>query len=145
MRNRVIFRMGVVAMVFQCMVACKKQVYYNDQSGYASAKTQTNRKVRYILYGDQSVLGSDNSMVTFTLHMSNRQNRILWDSTLPAMRVKDVPSKFNPISIEKEVPVNDASVLKVGFIYILENIGTSNHLDTFGIGAKLKYLEFNFR
>src|SRR5882672_1901736 len=64
--------------------------------------------------------------------------KTLWNSTLPLMRIKDIPDSANAIVIEKVVPKHNNSLLKVGFRYYIENVGHSWYIDSSNAGQILK-------
>jgi hypothetical protein len=120
----------------------------------ASCKKQTTdqvpnnqgvlRKVQFLLYTDKD-FSTDDGIITFTLSIQNSTNQILWDSVLTPMKIKDIPNLEHKLVAEKIVPDNDTSLLKVGFLYSIENVGNSWHLDSFRVGETFKVVDFNFQ
>jgi len=102
------------------------------------------RKVQFVLYTDKDFADS-NSIITFKLSIQKTGDQVLWDSVLPPMKIKDIPGPANKWVIEKWVPGNDPSLLKIGFYYTIENVGNSWYIDSFKTGDTFKSLEFNFR
>lgn len=102
------------------------------------------RNVQFILYTDKD-FSSDNNNIIFKLSIQNSTNQTLWDSLLAPMKIKDIPNFANKLVYEKQVPGNNASTLKVGFYYTIENVGNSWYVDTFKLGAPLKIIEYNFQ
>ena len=102
------------------------------------------RKVQFILYTDKND-SSDNHLVVFKPTIENAAHQVLWDSALAPIAIKNIPDPDHKLFIEKEVPGNDPSLLKVGFYYSIEGVGNSWHLDSFNVGQTLKILEFNFQ
>jgi len=87
------------------------------------------RKVQFRLYTDHDLSG-DNHTIIFRLSIQNSKNQTLWDSLLAPMTIKNIPDSTHTIIVEKSVPGNDPSKLKVGFYYSIENVGNSWHLDS---------------
>ena len=110
--------------------------------GDANNKDVT-RKIQFVLYTDQDI-SADNDLVTFRLSIQRLPNRVLWDSVLAPMRLKDIPALAQKLVLERAVPGNDPSLLKVGFIYSIENTGNSSHLEYIEAGQNFKRVEFNF-
>ena len=101
------------------------------------------RLVQFLLFTN-SDLSNDNTMVTFTLAIKKPTGEVLWDSVLAPMKLKDIPSLDHPVFVEKFVPGNDPSLLKVGFFYTIENVGNSSFTVPFEAGETLKEVGFNF-
>lgn len=103
------------------------------------------RLVQFELYTD-SELSDDNSTVTFKLSIIKKpNNEVLWDSVLAPIKLKDLPGLAEHLFVEKFVPGNDPSLLKVGFFYTIENIGNSSFMLPFEPGETLKKVSFNFQ
>jgi len=103
-----------------------------------------------MLYTTDDV-SNDNKLITFTLQIRPLNtfppNLVLWDSVLPPMKIKDIPSLANKLVIEKIVPAGQTgsnNTLQAGFLYDIENVGHSWHLDTLTSGNTFKSIEFNF-
>jgi len=56
-----------------------------------------------------------------------------------------IPHLTDKLVIEKNVPGNDPSLLKVSFFYSIENVGSSWYVDAFPIGETFKTVNFNFQ
>lgn len=119
--------------------ACKKQVAEKMCDG-----SDVFRKVRFSLY-TESDFSNNNENITFTLSIRKSTGQVIWDSVLPPMKIKDIPNRNNKLIVEKIVPVNDCSFLKVGFIYAIENVGISWFWERSNPGQTLKEVDFNFR
>lgn len=119
--------------------SCKKNL--PDQ---LSVYTKVPRKVQFILYTDKDFSG-ENNIITFKLSIRKSTNEILWDSVLAPMQIKDIPSLAEKLVVEKYVPGNDPSRLKVGFYYSIENVGISWNLHSFEPGETFKTVDFNFQ
>lgn len=102
------------------------------------------RKVQFSLYTDKD-FSNDNGLVTFKASIQNDKNQTLWDSTFAPMKLKDIPKAAQKIVVEKAVPGNVSSPLKVGFYYSIENVGNSWYVDRFEAGETLKKIDFNFQ
>lgn len=121
------------------MTSCKK---YN--SDYTPVGTKFPRRVQFVLYSDKD-LSNDNNTITITLSIERSINDILWDSVLPPMRINDIPRQAEALTVEKYVPGNDQSLVKVGFHYTIENVGSSSHMVPFEPGETFKIVSFNFQ
>lgn len=64
---------------------------------------------------------------------------------LAPMKVKDNPDTAHKLIIQKGVPRNDTSLLKVGFYYTIKNVGTSWHFEAFNPGETFKVVDLNFQ
>lgn len=123
------------AVLLFALVACHKEGVTPD--------TWQERKIRYVLYTTRD-FSSDNGSVTFTLIMKNGA-QTLFDSALAPMKLKDIPDSNHKMVIEKKVPGNNPALLKVGFQYSIENVGTSWHYDSCSVGQYFKTVEFAFQ
>lgn len=119
--------------------SCNK--HDNDQSDNCLA---VPRKIRFSLYTRKD-FSENNDIITFTLSIRTAASRVLWDSVLPAMKIKDIPGFSNKLVFEKQVPGNDCSLLKVGFIYSIESAGISWFWDKSDPGETFKNVEFDFK
>jgi hypothetical protein len=129
---------SLVVLLIVIGTSCKKQTV--DQM-YGN---KVPRKVQFILYTDKD-FSNDNHIITFKLSIQKTPNDILWDSLLAPMRIKDIPHLTDKLVIEKNVPGNDPSLLKVSFFYSIENVGNSWYVDAFPIGETFKTVDFNFQ
>ena len=136
-------RTAVLSILFASMIvvgsSCKK---YN--SDYTPVSTKFPRRVQFVLYSDKD-LSTDNNTITITLSIERSINDILWDSVLPPMRIKDIPKLSEALAVEKYVPGNDQSLVKVGFHYTIDNVGNASHMDPFEPGETFKIVRFNFQ
>ena len=119
--------------------SCKKQITYN-----ALSSSKNLRKVQFVLYTDKD-FSSDNNTITFKVSIKKSGNQVLWDSTLTPMKIKDIPNTAHKIIIEKAIPGNDPSLLKVGFYYSIKDVGNSWYLNAFNVGETFKVVDFNFQ
>ena len=90
--------------------SCKKQI--TDEG---LEKRINLRKIEFVLYTDKD-FSNDNHTIIFKVSIKKSTNEILWDSALAPMIVKDIPSQAHKSIIEKAVPGNDPSLLKLAFI-----------------------------
>lgn len=128
-------------------ISCKKYSSFNktvpdlqDQNSVSGS-----RKVQFLLSTDNTSMSGDQSIIHFKVSITNADQKVLWDSAFQPMLIKDIPSRNSPISVEKMVPGNDRSLLKVGFYYSIENVGISWYLDSFKVGSYFKTVDFNFQ
>jgi hypothetical protein len=121
------------------VTSCKKTI--NEP---VNNNTDVSRKIQFVLYTDKDQ-SNDNDVATFRLSIQRLPNLVLWDSVLALMRIKDIPSFAQKLVIEKTVPGNDPSLLKVGFIYSIENVGNSSHMLYSQAGENYKVVDFNFQ
>src|SRR6476469_8704932 len=128
-----LFILGCLSLLF---TTCEK---VENQSNLTAT-----RKVKFVLYTEKD-FSAENGMITFTAAIKKADNQILWDSILPPMKIKDIPTKANSINFEKLVPQNEASVLRVGYTYSIENVGMSWYWDRFEEGQDYKTVEFSFQ
>src|SRR6186713_2427127 len=119
--------------------SCKKYT-----SEYIPIDPTVTRLVQFMLFTN-SELSNDNSTVTFTLAIKKPNGDVLWDSVMAPIKLKDIPSLNHPVFVEKNVPGNDPSLLKVGFLYTIDNVGNSSFTVPFEPGETLKKVGFNFR
>jgi hypothetical protein len=112
-------------------------------TGHVKNNADVARKIQFILYTDED-LSADNELVTFRLSIQRLPNLVLWDSVLAPMPLKDIPSLAHKLVIERAVPGNDPSLLRVGFIYSIENTGNSSHMEYIQAGENFKIVDFNF-
>ena len=124
--------------------SCKKQITDNVITDGALNDSRNLRKVQFVLYTDKD-LSSDNHTIIFKLSIQKPPNQILWDSTLAPMKIKDIPNVAHKLIVEKTVPGNDPSLLKVGFYYSIKDVGNSWYLNAFNVGETFKVVDFNFQ
>lgn len=124
--------------------SCKKQVNDSAITDGALNDSRNLRKVQFVLYTDQD-FSSDNHTIIFKLFIQKLPNQILWDSTLAPMKIKDIPDVAHKLIVKKAVPGNDPSLLKVGFYYSIQDVGTSWYFNAFNAGDMFKVVSFNFQ
>ena len=118
--------------------SCKKQIVD------PVTVNQPVRKVQFVLYTDKD-FSNNNSIISFKLSIQNSASLVLWDSALAPMKIKDIPNLLNKLVIERTVPNNDPSQLKVGFQYAIENVGNSWYYDSFQAGETFKTVDYDFQ
>jgi hypothetical protein len=127
--------------------ASAKQITDGASTKQITDEVSTNqgnlRKVRFVLYTDQD-FSSDNDSIFFRLSIQKSRNQTLWDSMLAPMTIKDIPDFEHRLIVNKLVPGNDTSLLKVGFYYSIKNVGNSWHVEPFNVGETFKVVKFNF-
>ena len=119
--------------------SCKKYT-----SAYMPGNSRALRLVQFVLFSNNQS-SNDNSSITFTLAIKKTNGDVLWDSVLAPMKIKDIPTLDEPLFAEKYVPGNDPSLLKVGFLYTIENVGNSSFTVPFEPGETLKKVGLNFQ
>jgi hypothetical protein len=129
----------LILSVIMIGTSCKKY-----ESNYMPIDPNVPRLVQFILFSNND-LSNDNSTITFTLAIKKPNGDVLWDSVLAPIKVKDIPGLDHPLFVEKNVPGNDPSLLKVGFFYIIDNVGNSSFTVPFEAGEILKKVGFNFQ
>ena len=120
-------------------ISCKKQAAIED----LPKNTKVLRTVRFVLYSDKD-LSADQDDITFKLFIENSKYETLWDSALAPIKIKDIPNSANKLVVEKRVPNDDNSLLRVGFRYSIGGVGNSRHYDSIYVGEAFKIVEFNF-
>jgi len=129
----------LIISIIMIGTSCKKYI-----SDYIPIDPTAPRLVQFVLFTNNA-LSNDNNTVTFTLAIKKTNGDILWDSVLAPMKIKDIPTLDQPVFVEKYVPGNDPSLLKVGFFYTIENVGNSSFTVPFEPGETLKKVGFNFQ
>ena len=130
-----------VLFVWLVMIGASCKKYTSD---YIPIDPTVTRLVQFILFTN-SELSNDNSTVTFTLAIKKPNGDVLWDSVMAPIKLKDIPTLDHPVFVEKYVPGNDPSLLKVGFLYTIDNVGNSSFTVPFEPGETLKKAGFNFQ
>lgn len=102
------------------------------------------KKIQFWLYTDRD-FSEYNGNITFTASIRKATNQVVWDSVLPSMKIKDVPNFSNKVVIEKILRDNDSSLLKVGFLYSIEDVGISWFWDEIRPCETFKKVDFNFQ
>jgi hypothetical protein len=129
----------LIVSIIMIGTSCKK-----NTSGYMPVDPIVPRLVQFDLYTDKD-FSNVNNIITFKISIQKATGEVLWDSVLAPMQIKDIPQLAQKLVVEKYVPGNDPSLLKVGFYYSIENVGYSWHLDSFEPGEIFKMVNFNFQ
>jgi hypothetical protein len=133
--KRVVVKISVYLIVILFLAACKKQ---------NSDCPDTPRKVQFSLFTDTDFRNYADK-VTFTLAIRNSRSQTVWDSVLPPMRVMDIPGRVNRLFFEKQLTGYGDSLLQVGFIYQVENVGISWYWKRSLPCEKITLVEFDFK
>jgi len=116
-------------------ISCKKdEVPTSPNSG---------RTIQFNLYTVEDFSNDDHN-ITFSLFIKTHTQK-LFDSTLATMKIKDIPNEINKLIVLKKVPHDDGSDLSAGFVYTIENVGVSWHIDTISGGEPFKIIDFSFK
>src|SRR6187401_2667405 len=137
MKKNIVLSILIVSIIM-IGTSCKKYA-----SEYIPIKPIVPRLVQFVLFTNGE-FSNDNTAVTFTLSIKKPTGEVLWDSVLAPIKLKDIPTLDHPVFVEKYVPGNDPSLLKVGFIYTIDNVGNSSFTVPFEAGEILKKVGFNF-
>jgi hypothetical protein len=129
----------LIVSVIMIGTSCKK--YTSD---YIPIDPSVPRLVQFVLFSNNES-SNDNGTVTFTLAIKKPNGDVLWDSVLAPIKIKDIHGLDHPLFVEKYVPGNDPSLLKVGFLYTIDNVGNSSFTVRFEPGETLKKVGFDFR
>jgi hypothetical protein len=100
------------------------------------------RTIKFNLYTEQD-FSAENGNITFSLLIRDGA-KILLDSVVATMKVKDVPKLANKLTYEKSILYSNKE-LAVGFKYAIENVGYSWYIDVFKAGETSKELNFSFK
>jgi len=106
--------------------------------------TTVHKTILFSLYTDKDFSG-ENDAIAFTIFITNLRDQMVWDSALMPMKLKDIPDMANKLTIEKAITIHKDSILKVGFKYVIDEVGYSSFYDTCNASEMLKKIEFNFQ
>ena len=129
------------------IVSCKK-----DGSDVNPTPPAGGRTIRFVLYTDQD-FSNDDHIIRFSVFIKKGSvyvfdttaSNILYDSAFAPIHIKDIPDPAHKIVVEKKVFGYDDADLSAGFVYEIENVGNSWHIDTSSAGNPLKVIDYNFR
>lgn len=121
------------------VTSCRKQT--KEQN---TRDPELPRKIQFQLYTDKDFSGNTDD-IYFSLFIHNSTNKVLWDSLLPVMKIKDIPDLAHKLVMEKSIIVKNSSILKVGFHYVIGNVGNANYIDTSNAGQTIKIVAFKFQ
>jgi hypothetical protein len=119
--------------------SCEKQKTDHLAKGWV-----VHRTVSFLLYTDKD-FSHDQGNISFNLFIENSSNGTLWDSALAPMKLRDIPGAANKILAQKSIPDSVQSLLKAGFRYSIEGVGSSWYFDSVNAGQASKIVEFDFK
>lgn len=106
--------------------------------------TPPPRTVNYVLYTEKDFSGN-NDTIRFEIVMKAGSQTLL-DSPLAAMTVAQVPHQAGKFDITKTVPEAYRNAdLQVGFLYSIDNVGSSWFLDSSKAGNLQKVVTYKFQ
>ena len=126
--------------------SCNKEItdtVTDSAAGLEKVDQTVHRRIQFCLFTDKD-FSKDKDTIRFTMFIQNSKNKTLWDSALAPMQVKNIPDSAHRIIIRKRVPGNNMALLKVGFRYSIQNVGSSSYIDTSAAGETFKIVNFNF-
>ena len=132
------FLISIVALLIVIGESCRKT--YPSTGG---EKPVYERKIRFQLYSDED-LSDETSVIEFSIFIRNTRT-VLFDSTLAAIQIKDIPDAAHKLVFEKTLLVNDDVDLAAGFNYKIQNVGISWYIDTSRAGNPFKVIDYSFR
>lgn len=102
------------------------------------------RWVNYVLFTAKD-FSSNHDTIRFRLLMKSG-NQVLLDSPLAPMTIAQIPDSNHWLYIQKNVPsANLKDDLLVGFLYSIDNVGSSWYLDSFKVGNPAKDMKYSFQ
>lgn len=104
---------------------------------------KADRTFQFLLHTEKD-FSDDNHRITFSVFIRNH-TKVLFDSTLPSMKIKDIPAFANKLSFQKKVSDAANADLAAGFGYTIENVGISSFTDTCKAGETFKVIDFSFK
>lgn len=126
-----------VGAMFTC-ASCNK-----TETGESKDVSSNASTIEFVLFTSKD-FSRYHDKVSFTLSIRSNSNRVLWDSLLPQMKIKDIPAPNQKLVIRKTIPNPDCAPLKVGFLYYVEDVGVSWFWDGSEKGEQFKKVEFDF-
>ncbi len=117
------------------LVSCKK----NETPPVANVE----RTIRFVLYTEKD-FSNENGNIIFSV-VIRKDNRPIFDSSFAVMKVKDIPTLSNRIVCEKKILVDENAKLTAGFLYTLENIGNSWHIELCEPNERFKEINYSFQ
>jgi len=132
----ILIHISAILAVTLIAVSCKK----NNSTSDIAIPAQ-NRTFRFELYTNQN-FATNSSVINFSIFIKNA-HKTLFDSSLAAIQIKDIPDFTHKIIIEKTVA--DNSDLAAGFRYEIPGVGISWHIDSSKAGNELKVIDYSFQ
>jgi hypothetical protein len=129
-----LFNIASLVLLMVLATSCKKQ---------SSNSPRISTTIKFLLYTDKD-FSHENNIISFNAFIENPVTKIIWDTLLPPMTIKDIPDRIHQLVFEKTV-LSGNSLMKVGFRYSIENVGISWHIDSCKAGQSLKIVDFNFQ
>jgi len=145
------YKLAIPVVLFASAIlfgtSCNKEI--TDTTTHSTADLEkvdqtVHRRIQFCLFTDKD-FSKDRHTIRFTVFIQNARNKTLWDSALAPMQVKNIPDSAHRIVIRKKVPGNNMALLRVGFRYSIQNVGSSSYIDTSAAGETFKIVNFNFR
>ena len=99
--------------------------------------------IQFVLYTNED-FSDDEHTISFSV-FTREGNKVLLDSPIATMKVKEIPSATDKIIIEKKILTHSSANLVAGFVYEIKNVGVSWYLDTISATHANKTVEFAFR
>jgi hypothetical protein len=103
-------RLVLISLVILIQLSCSKERPVTNPG--------SPRIIRFELYTKKDS-SANNGNIIFSLFIKD-QNKVLFNSSLSVMKIKDIPDSTQKIVFEKKVPNSDDSELAAGFGYIIE-------------------------
>ena len=114
-----------------------------DKDGDKPDNNKVERKIKFVLYTNED-FSDDEHNITFSV-FARDHDRTLLDSAISTMKVKDIPSVANKIIVEKTLVTDASTDLVAGFVYKIEGVGVSWHLDSIPAGQNNTTIEYAFK
>jgi hypothetical protein len=137
MKKHPVALLGLFGIAFSLvLISCKKD-----------ARPASPRTIRYILYTKQD-FSNDDDTIRFRVHMHSTgiTGRNLLDSFIAPMTISAIPDSMHAIVIDKNVPSGyEQQKLVIGWVYDIDNVGESWHLDSLSPGENHKTVVYDFR
>lgn len=131
------FCLGLLCLGFSLVViSCKKDATHPNP-----------RTIRYILYTKQD-FSNEQDTIRFRLHIhsSGVTGKVLLDSNIAPMTISAIPDSLHALVFDKNVPAGyEKEKLTIGFVYDIDNVGESWHLDSLSPGENHKTVVYEFR
>ncbi|PWT72963.1 MAG: hypothetical protein C5B59_14520 [Bacteroidetes bacterium] len=115
---------------------------FSCKKGNTPKSNNFTRTIQYVLYTNED-FSNDQLIIHFTLTMRSG-GTVVWDSLLPPMEISQIPDSLHKIVINKTVPSDIKSDLLIGFLYEIETVGYSWHLDSCHANETFKKIEYPF-
>jgi hypothetical protein len=103
-------KLVLISVVILIQLSCSNKRPVNNPG--------SDQVIRFELYTKKDS-SANNGNITFSLFIKD-QNKVLFNSSLSVMKIKDIPDSTQKIVFEKKVPNGDDSELAAGFRYIIE-------------------------